>query len=184
MGDGGGGHWLVRMEWHPAGWSVCLPLLIFPCTIKSGSSLLTPAYLGGPRERAVKWLCVCIHGASDFRAVKNGAAGFSQDQAAEHPSDPRIVCSDSESDDVQSQMASSASADNSSRVFHDNFIHTDMPAIHQSHPHQTITASGNTVINNASDNTVINIYHSNTPNVVHQRPGSEYEVNEVSDVPR
>ena len=20
--DGGGGHWLVRMEWHPAGWSV------------------------------------------------------------------------------------------------------------------------------------------------------------------
>ena len=34
-GDGGGGHWLVRMEWCPAGWSVCLPLLIFPCTIKS-----------------------------------------------------------------------------------------------------------------------------------------------------
>jgi len=30
MGDGGGGHWLVRMEWHPAGWlvsaSVNLPL--------------------------------------------------------------------------------------------------------------------------------------------------------------
>jgi len=22
MGDGGDGHWLVRMEWHPAGWSV------------------------------------------------------------------------------------------------------------------------------------------------------------------
>jgi len=21
-GDGGGGHWLVRMEWRPAGWSV------------------------------------------------------------------------------------------------------------------------------------------------------------------
>jgi len=35
MGDGRGGHWLVRMEWRPAGWSVCLPLLIFPCTIKS-----------------------------------------------------------------------------------------------------------------------------------------------------
>jgi len=32
MGDGGGGHWLVQMEWRPAGWSVCLPLLIFPCT--------------------------------------------------------------------------------------------------------------------------------------------------------
>ena len=37
-GDGGGRHWLVRMEWRPAGWSVCLPLLIFPCTIKSRSS--------------------------------------------------------------------------------------------------------------------------------------------------
>jgi len=30
MGDGGGGHWLVWMEWPPAGWSVCLPLLMFP----------------------------------------------------------------------------------------------------------------------------------------------------------
>jgi len=29
-GDGGGGYWLVRMEWHSAGWSVSLPLLIFP----------------------------------------------------------------------------------------------------------------------------------------------------------
>jgi len=36
----GSGHWLVRMEWRPAGWSVCLPVLIFPCTIKSRSSLL------------------------------------------------------------------------------------------------------------------------------------------------
>jgi len=43
-GDGRGGHWLVRMEWRPAGWSVCLPLLIFPCTIKSRSSLLAPAH--------------------------------------------------------------------------------------------------------------------------------------------
>jgi len=40
----GGGHWLVRMEWRPAGWLVCLPLLIFPCTIKSRSSLLAPAH--------------------------------------------------------------------------------------------------------------------------------------------
>jgi len=31
--DGGGGHWLVRMEWRPAGWSMCLPVLIFPFTI-------------------------------------------------------------------------------------------------------------------------------------------------------
>jgi len=48
LGDGGGGHWLVRMEWRPAGWSVCLPLLILPCNIKSRSSLLAPAHLGGP----------------------------------------------------------------------------------------------------------------------------------------
>ena len=43
----------------PSGWSVCLPLLIFPCTIKSRSSLLAPAHPGGPGKRAVKWLwCV------------------------------------------------------------------------------------------------------------------------------
>jgi len=55
-GVGGGGQLLVRMEWCPAGWSVCLPLLILPCTIKSRSSLLAPAYPGGPGKRAVKWL--------------------------------------------------------------------------------------------------------------------------------
>ena len=57
-GDGGGGHWLVQMEWHPAGLSVYLPLLIFPCTIKSRSSLLAPAHARGPRKKAVKrlWL--------------------------------------------------------------------------------------------------------------------------------
>ena len=60
MGDGGGGHWLVRMESRPAGWSVCLPLLIFPCTIKSRSSLLALAHPGGPGKRAVKWLCLCV----------------------------------------------------------------------------------------------------------------------------
>jgi len=54
--DGGGGHWLGRMEWRPAGWSVCLPLLIFPCTTKSRSSLLAPAHPGGPGKRAVKRL--------------------------------------------------------------------------------------------------------------------------------
>jgi len=61
MGDGGGGHCLVRMKWHPAGGSVCLPLLIFPCTIKSISSLLAPAHPGGPGKRAVKRLwCVVV----------------------------------------------------------------------------------------------------------------------------
>ena len=39
-----------------AGWSVCLPLLIFPCTIKSRSSTLAPAHPGGPGKRAVKRL--------------------------------------------------------------------------------------------------------------------------------
>ena len=38
MGDGGGGHWLLRIEWRPAGWSVCLPLLIFPCTMFSSGT--------------------------------------------------------------------------------------------------------------------------------------------------
>ena len=54
--DGGGGHWLVRMEWHPAGLSVCMPLLVFPCTIKSRSSLLGLARAGGPGKRVIKWL--------------------------------------------------------------------------------------------------------------------------------
>jgi len=51
-----GGHWLVQMEWRLAGWSVCLPLLIFPCTVKYRSSLLAPAHPGGPRKRAAKRL--------------------------------------------------------------------------------------------------------------------------------
>jgi len=58
--DGGGGHCLVRMEWRPAGWPVRLPLLIFPFTIKSRSSLLTPADPGCPGKRAVKRMCVCV----------------------------------------------------------------------------------------------------------------------------
>ena len=63
-GDGGGGHWLVQMEWRPAGWSVCLPLLILPCTIKSRSSLLSRAHPDGPGKRAVKRLW-CSGGDSD-----------------------------------------------------------------------------------------------------------------------
>jgi len=42
----------------PSQRSVCLPLLIFPCTIKSRSSLLAPAHPGGPGKWAVKRLCV------------------------------------------------------------------------------------------------------------------------------
>jgi len=51
---------LVRMEWRPAGWSVCLPLLIFLCTIKSRCSVLAPAHPGGPGKRAVKRLWLII----------------------------------------------------------------------------------------------------------------------------
>jgi len=38
---------------------MCLPLLIFPCTIKSRSSLLSPAHPGSPGKRAVKRLLWC-----------------------------------------------------------------------------------------------------------------------------
>ena len=55
MGGGGGGHLLVWMEWRQAGWSMCVPLLIFICTIKS-RSFLAPAHLGGPGIRAIKRL--------------------------------------------------------------------------------------------------------------------------------
>jgi len=40
---------------QPDGWSVNLP-----CTIKSRSSFLAPAHLGGPGKRAIKRLCVCL----------------------------------------------------------------------------------------------------------------------------
>ena len=69
LGDGEVGHWLVQMEWRPARWSVCLPLLIFPCIIKFRSSLLALTHPCGPWKRAVKllwyvvvtafhWLCL------------------------------------------------------------------------------------------------------------------------------
>jgi len=57
MGDGGGEQCLVRMEWRPAGWSVCLPLLIFPCTIRSRSSLLALAHPGGPGKSRKMVVC-------------------------------------------------------------------------------------------------------------------------------
>jgi len=59
---GGGGHWLVWTEWRSAGWSVCLPLLIFPCTIKCRGSLLASAHLGGPGKSAIKTVVVILNG--------------------------------------------------------------------------------------------------------------------------
>jgi len=55
---GGGGHWLVRMEWRPAGWLVFLPLLIFPCTIKSRSSLTGTCSPGWSRKKGRKTVVV------------------------------------------------------------------------------------------------------------------------------
>jgi len=68
MGEGRSGHWLVRMEWRPAGQSVYLPLLMFPCTIKSRSTLLAPAHLDDPGKRAVKqlWLWWWFTGSHDL----------------------------------------------------------------------------------------------------------------------
>jgi len=53
--DGGGGYWLVRMEWpsRMVGVSASVNL---PCTVKSRSSLLALAHPGGPGKRAVKRL--------------------------------------------------------------------------------------------------------------------------------
>jgi len=47
------------MEWRSDGWSVYLPLFIFPCTIKSRSSLVAPAHPGGTREEGRKTVVVC-----------------------------------------------------------------------------------------------------------------------------
>ena len=69
---------------------MCLPLLIFPCTIKYRSSLLAPAHLGGPGKRAVKWLwcggaltllvgtVVCHIHSADGNAVRRRSDGVSQ----------------------------------------------------------------------------------------------------------
>jgi len=58
MGDGGGGQWLVRMEWRPAELSMCLPLLIFPCAIKSRRSLGAGSP-GWSRKKGRKTVVVC-----------------------------------------------------------------------------------------------------------------------------
>jgi len=60
MGDGGGEHWLFRMEWRPAGWLMFLPPLIFPCIIKFRSSLLAPAHPGSPGKKGRKMVVVVV----------------------------------------------------------------------------------------------------------------------------
>jgi len=55
------------MEWRPARWSVCLPLLIFPCTINSRSSLLALAHPGSHGKRA-KNGCGVVSGKSNKKS--------------------------------------------------------------------------------------------------------------------
>jgi len=60
-GDGGGGHWLVQMEWRPVGWSVCLPLLIFPLhhkVQKFSSGTGSPGWSWKKGRKTV--VCVCL----------------------------------------------------------------------------------------------------------------------------
>jgi len=58
-----GGWWrwalvIVQMEWRPAGWSVCLPLLISRCTIKSRSSSSGTSSPGWSRKKGRKTVVV------------------------------------------------------------------------------------------------------------------------------
>ena len=61
-GHGGGRHWLVRMEWHPSRWSVCLPVLIFPCTIKCGARRVLFGSPGWSRKKGCKTVVVWCGG--------------------------------------------------------------------------------------------------------------------------
>ena len=58
----GGGHWLVRMEWCPARWSVWLPLLIFPCKISPEVLFLHRVTWMVTEKRAIKRLRVLVWG--------------------------------------------------------------------------------------------------------------------------
>ena len=75
---------------------MCLPLLVFPCTIKSRSSLLAPAHPGGPGKRAVKWLSLCVHMCHMLSAIDHQHHQPSE-AAADHPR----VWSAAAADDVQ-----------------------------------------------------------------------------------
>jgi len=55
-----GRHRLVWVEWRPAGWSVCLPLFIFPCTTKSRSFLLAIGSPGWSRKKGRKTVVVVV----------------------------------------------------------------------------------------------------------------------------
>ena len=57
--DGGGWHWLVQIEWHSAGWSVCLPvnLLLHHKVRKFSSGTGSPGWSRkkGRKTVVVRW---------------------------------------------------------------------------------------------------------------------------------
>ena len=76
-GDGGGGHWLVRMEWRPAGWlvsaSVNLPLHHKVQKLSSGTG--SP---GWSRKKSRKMVVVCwwwYINAEDHQLLKTKSLG-------------------------------------------------------------------------------------------------------------
>ena len=71
MGGGAGGHWLVRMEWRPAGWSVCLPLINLPLhheVQKFSSGAGSPGWSWKKGHKMV--LCVCVIQPSFLKSVQ------------------------------------------------------------------------------------------------------------------
>ena len=54
----GGVHWLVRMEWRPAGWSVCLPLPLHHKVQKFSSGTGSP---GWSRKKGHNTVVVCVY---------------------------------------------------------------------------------------------------------------------------
>jgi len=76
MGDGGGGHWLVRIKWRPAGWSVCLPLLIFHKVQKFSSGTGSPGWSWKKGRKVVVVLMVTINITKSENNCLSVAASF------------------------------------------------------------------------------------------------------------
>ena len=80
-----------------ARWLMCLPLLIFPCTIKTRSSLLAPSHPGGCGKRAVKRLCVCVAFCRCFTCCSPFVLTASSSITPTRPRRGRILASSSQS---------------------------------------------------------------------------------------
>jgi len=120
----------------------------------------------------------------DSDAVRNCAAGSSEDQATEHPSDPPGLSSNQECGNDQSRMPLSSSAVNSSDFLPDARNRTflnNLPAI-QNHASQTINANANTFNLNIYNNVICNDDCHRTTSECSEN--TEYEIHEVNNVPR